>query len=393
MRSRLPRFSKFKKAFLPSDGRVHASVGGNQILLLKDGNEAFPAMLDAIAQAEGEVLLEMYWFDSDEVGHRFADALSACAKRGVRVRVVYDSIGSYGVDDRMFAAMRDAGCEVREYNPVRRRFFIPTQLANRRDHRKSLTVDAHITFTGGINIADVWAADKAGGAQWRDDVIRIEGPAALQMREIFYDLWNHFDARRLDLAPPRSRITERKHEGAVRILTNRLRSERRAIRQAYLHAIRRATKSIYISNSYFVPDWSIRQALFDAAGRGVDVRVLTAGLSDNMLTRFASRRIYALLMRHGVHVHEWTRSVLHAKTAVIDGRWCTVGTYNLDYRSWRFNLEVNAMIDDESFGATMSERFVRDLSLSAAVDPQTWRARPWIERIFEFLAWRLRKLL
>jgi len=371
-------------------------VSGNRVTLLHDGEQAFPAMLEAIAAAKRELLLEMYWFASDRVGRQFADALTAKADEGVKVRVIYDALGSIQSDGRMFARMRDAGCEVEQYNPIapwRARFRIG--VVNNRDHRKLLVVDRQVGFTGGVNLGDEWAPKSVGGAGWRDDTIRIEGPAVEQMCKIFDYGW------RLIVEPPtvarprfRPPVDTGDGQGSrVRVLANHYFRERRAIRQAYLRRIRGAQRSVCITNSYFVPDGHIRRVLSQAASRGVEVRVIVPGKSDVVAVRHAARKLYGRLLEAGIQLYEWQGSILHAKTAVIDGRWCTVGTYNLDSRSLRFNLEVVAAIEDAAVAGAMEERFDKDLESAKPVSYEEWRARPLYLRLLDDFCYRFHKLL
>ncbi len=375
-------------------------VEDTRVTLLHDGAQCFPAMLDAIEDARHEVLLEMYWFGSDQTGWRFANALMDKAREGVRVALIYDAVGSIEADSAVFEAMRAAGVRVIDYNPIapwRRRFRIG--VVNRRNHRKMLIVDRRIGFTGGINIADQWADESEGGEGWRDDMVRIEGLAVSSMRTIFLHAWNQLadeddedQAEPIEGEPPPERFVA-EGDARVRVLANHFLGERRAIRSTYLERIRRATKSVYITNSYFVPDWAIRNALSQAASRGVDVRVLLPGESDVPAVSYASRHMYGWLLDHGIHMHEWGGNVLHAKTAVIDGEWMTVGTYNLDYRSWRFNLEVTVAIEDEQVGRAMNERFFLDLESARRVDERSHRYRPISDRVLEYFFYLFRKLL
>ncbi len=376
-----------------------AMVRGNRVTLLHDGAACLRAMLDAIERAEREILFEMYWFASDRTGHRFADALAAKARAGVRVCVIYDAVGSIDADEAIFDGMRRAGCDVRQYNPIapwRARFNIG--LVNNRDHRKILVVDQARALTGGVNVADQWAPESEGGQGWRDDMILIEGVAALRMREVFLYTW-----RELGGDDPGPTMTEAQvrdsgvhvpAEGSpVRVLASHYRAERAAIRRSYLEEIRRASSHIYIANSYFVPDRVIRTSLGAAARRGVDVRVLLPGENDVPAVQHASRRLYGWLLKQGVSLFEWQGTVLHAKTAVIDDRWCTVGTYNMDYRSWRANLEVNVAVEDHGVAAALSERFRADLEKSAKVDLHHWSYRPISDRLLEHFFYLFRKLL
>lgn len=387
-------FDQLRKIFGPTSG-FEAMVSGNRVTLLHDGEQAFPAMLEAIAEAKREILLEMYWFASDTVGRQFADALIAKAETGVKVRVIYDAVGSIQSDNRMFAQMREAGCEIEQFNPIapwRARFRVG--VLNKRDHRKLLVVDRQAGFTGGVNLGDEWAPKSAGGGGWRDDTIRIEGPAVEQMCGIFDYGWQ----RILEpaAAKPRFRPPTDTGDGEgsrVRVLANHYFRERRAIRQAYLRRIRGAQRSVCITNSYFVPDGQIRRVLSQAVERGVEVRVIVPGKSDVVAVRHAARKLYGRLLEAGIQLHEWQGSILHAKTAVIDGRWCTVGTYNLDSRSLRFNLEVVAAVEDAAVAGAMEERFNADLENTRPVSYEEWRRRPLHVRMLDDFFYRFHKLL
>jgi cardiolipin synthase len=368
-------------------------IAGNEVALHRDGTEAYPAMLEAIAAAREQVLLEMYWFDSDRAGRRFADALGAAARRGVEVAVLYDAVGSIGADPAMFTELRRAGAHVVEFGPVapwRRRFRL--ERLTRRDHRKILVVDGEIGFTGGCNIADAWLSLEDSGRAWRDDMISVRGPAARGLMLSVLGIWRRTGGVpllhiRRSLPPPvgETRVSVLGEASFLR--------EQREISRAYLSEIYRAKKRAWIRNAYFLPDRRVRHALGRAAARGVDVRVLMPGESDVELVRHASRATWGYLLRRGVRLFEWQPGILHAKSAVIDGRWSTIGTFNLDYLSLRSNLEVNASVDDEVFGAVMEGSFLRDLEDSREIDRQAFFYRPLGERLLEFVAYRFRKFL
>ena len=369
-------------------------VQGNRVTLLHDGEQCFPAMLEAIAQAQHEVLLEMYWFGSDATGRRFADALIERARAGVQVVVIYDAIGSFEADASQWARMRQAGVSVYEYNPIapwRRRFRIG--VVNNRNHRKMLIVDRNVGFTGGVNIGDPWAPEAEGGEGWRDDMVRVEGPAVAELCGVFLHGLSTIAER--EVSRPPTALEDGDAEGAspVRVLANHFFGERRAIRRAYLERIRAAKQSVYITNSYFVPDGAIRRALVRAASRGVDVRVLLPAESDVPAVYYASRRNYEWLLKRGVRLFEWVGNVLHSKTASVDGTWCTVGTYNLDYRSWRFNLEVTVSIDDHEVASALESRFLLDLQRAVEVRLDQLRYRSLGERFFENFFYLFRKML
>lgn len=368
-------------------------VEGNHIWLLRNGAEAFPSMLEAIRAAQRQVLLEMYWFASDATGLAFARALADTAQRGVEVALIYDSLGSWESELGMFDDLRKAGVKVLEYNPVlpwHTRFRLAK--LTRRDHRKILVVDGEIGFTGGINIADKWQPEDQDGSGWRDDMARLEGPAVAGLSELFLRNWNSETDEPLARL---SRAGEPKHNQPqkVRVLGENFLAHRREIVRAYLKNLYRAERRVWIANSYFVPDRMVVRALKRAARRGVDVRVIVPGESDVEIVRHASRAVWGGLMRHGVRVYEWQKNMLHAKTAVIDGRWSTIGTFNMDARSLRSNLEVNVAVSDEGFAAFMEQSFEQDLESSREVDSHEFLFRPLSDRLLELIFYRFRKLL
>jgi cardiolipin synthase A/B len=368
-------------------------VAGNRVRLLHDGATFLPAMLDAIRGAQREILLEMYWFGSDATGQRFAAALSEKAREGVSVRVTYDAVGSWEADRGMFDAMREAGCEIFEFNPPSA-WKLRWRVGNRRNHRKQLIVDGTLGMTGGVNLADPWAPISEGGLGFRDDLIVIEGPVVAQMRAIFFSTFGGRSARRrpAPASPVPLQPVQPVGQTQVLVLANDARNNRRLIERAYLRAIRSAQRRVWIENSYFIPNWLVRTALSRAVRRGVDVRVVLPSKSDVPAVAYATRRLYDTLLHHGIRLFEWAQSVLHSKIAVVDD-WCTVGTHNLDYRSWIYNLELNVVVDDPAVSATLGARIQEAITSSVEVDPHAWRFRPLLERLLEELFYRFRRLL
>lgn len=370
-------------------------VDGNAVTLLRDGKEAYPAMLEAIARSREQVLLEMYWFGSDRAGRRFAAALLAARERGVEVALLYDAVGSRDTDPTVFAELREGGCTVVEFGPLVpwRARFRPEGLA-RRDHRKILVVDGEVGFTGGINVADEWLSKEEGGAGWRDDMVRVEGPAVRGLVSMQRSAWRRAGGPPFGETPGFERGA-RRHvtDQMVRVLGESYFRARRQISQAYLAEIDRARERAWVTNAYFVPDRRVRRALRRAAQRGVDVRIIVPGVTDVEVVRVASRATWGSLLSRGVRLFEYQRGVLHSKSAVIDGRWSTVGTYNLDYLSLRTNLEVNVAVLDARFGEQMEQSFELDLLDSKEVNADEFRDRSFGARTLEQLAYRFRKFL
>jgi cardiolipin synthase len=370
-------------------------VPGNRVLLLRDGKEAYPAMLDAIASANEQVLLEMYWFDSDSAGRRFCEALAAAAARGVETALLYDAVGSIGVDPTMFEDLRRAGVKVAEFGPIapwRRRFRLGR--LTRRDHRKVLVVDGEIGFTGGINVANAWLPYEDGGGGWRDDMVRVEGPVVRGLARGVLSAWYHSGGAPIMRTRASLHGGINEHRGQLaRVIGEGYHKLRREITRAYVSQLYHAKKTAWITNAYFVPDPTVMRALTRACDRGVDVRVLLPAETDVEIVRHASRASWGRLLRHGVRIYEYEGGILHAKSAVIDGHWSTIGSFNLDYLSLRWLLEVNVCVLDEEFGSTMQRSFLRDLEQSREVDARTHRFRPLGDRLLEWILYRFRKLL
>ncbi|BBB59045.1 cardiolipin synthase B [Undibacterium sp. KW1] len=370
-------------------------IAGNQVTLLFDGPQTMNAMMTAIRQAKDHIHLETYIFDQDELGLEFARLLIEKQQAGVEVNIIYDSVGTIGTPQFFFDNMKAAGIHLMEFNPVN-----PTKLQgpwspNRRDHRKILIVDGEVAFTGGVNISASYAnsslfrsksknPDKIG---WRDTHIQITGPAVAALQWIFLETWINVDDK-----PPADRLyfPALKNQGnkMVRVLASEPESNP-AIYKAYLLAIQEARNSIHITSAYFVPDAQILKALIAAAKRGVDVKIIMPGVTDSGLVFHAGQSFYDEMLAGGIKVYQLNTSVLHAKTAVIDQVWSTVGSTNIDTRSFLHNKEVNVVVIDTEFAIAMENAFKEDLRLSTEVTLETWQQRPAMIKLKEWLARRL----
>jgi cardiolipin synthase len=360
---------------------------GNQVRLLHDGEQVFPIMLEAIRAAKHEVLLEMYWFGSDRTGREFAAALLERAREGVLVRVIYDAVGSIDASDAMFDELAEGGVEVFEFNPIapwRERFKFSR--IGRRDHRKILVVDGLRAFIGGINLADQWAPKREGGGGFRDDGVEILGPAARQLRWLFYRTFPA-PTPALSLPDPPSGPC------SVRVLARELGHRRRDIYDTIVNAIARATRDVTITNSYFIPPRRVRMALARAVERGVRVRVIVPATSDVPATQLAGRALYEWMLTRGIQIYEWAGGVLHSKTAAIDDAWCTVGTFNFDSLSINHNLEVNVALESSEVTGALRERTELDLQSAVAIELDGWRKRPLGARLLERFCYAFRWIL
>lgn len=368
------------------------TVGAHRLALLEDGAQAYPAMLEAIASARSTICLETYILVADHVGRSFADALAERARAGVEVSLLYDDWGS-SVTTAYLESLTCAGVRVLAYHPLR--FLGPGRVVfgrlTHRDHRKILVIDGRVGFTGGLNLADAYAASPDGGQGWRDTHLRIEGPAVAELEALFRRTWRRAGGAPIHL----DRYAAETHlaDSRVLVLSSDRRRGRARIREAYRAAIRHARERIWITNAYFIPGPRFIASLLAAAGRGVDVRVIVGGTTDVKMVLYATRSLYDALLAGGVRMFEWDGRVLHAKTAVVDGRWATVGSSNLDALSLRWNLEVNAVVRDEAFAAALERMFLEDLGSCREISPVRWGHRAAVLRAVSWGAQLLREWL
>ncbi len=363
---------------------------GNIVELLVDGIHAYPAMLQEIDRAQKTILMDSYIFNDDAAGRLFSAALCDAARRGVPVYLIVDAVGTRHVSADFFEQMRGVGVNVLIYRspkPWRRSFGL-----FKRDHRKILVVDGSVGFAGGLNIGAQWLPRESGGLGWHDLHLRIEGPAVRELSRLVISTWNThggtFPDNRLFLPD----ILKKGGE-YVSIIGSRERKKRGAIRRSYMQAIRRAREYIYITNAYFLPDSGFRRALRNACRRGVDVRVMVPERGDIRTVNMASQALYSGLLRAGVRIFLWKQEVLHAKSATIDGQWATVGSFNIDHRSWRMNLEVNINAVGPNLSGRLKEIFLNDQALSKEITLSEWRERPFLSKLLQRFFYLFRKLM
>lgn len=370
-------------------------IAGNKVTLLYDGPQTMAAMIAAISAAKDHINLETYIFDQDELGIRFADLLIARQRAGVQVNVIYDSIGTIGTPQAFFDKMRDAGIRLLAFNPVNPLKLIGPWEPNNRDHRKILVVDGVVAFTGGVNISSTYAnsslfrskAWRDAKVGWRDTHIKIEGPAVAALQWAFLDNWtaqNSPDLPDSNFFPPLKEAGDK----LVRVLASEPGGDHE-IYKAYVLAIQEATKTVHITSAYFVPDAQILQALSDAAHRGVEVKIILPGVTDSGLLFHAAKSFYSEMLASGIKIYQLQIAVLHAKTAVIDNVWATVGSTNIDTRSFLHNNEINVVVFDAEFASAMENAFVEDLRNSVEVTKEGWEQRPLGDRLKEWAARRL----
>jgi cardiolipin synthase len=381
-------------AVLEEQATSQPLFAGNKVTLLFDGPATMKEMMAAARGATSSINLETYIFDQDPIGLEFADLLIAKQQAGVTVNVMYDAVGTLTVPRAFFDRMRAAGVHLVAFNPVNPAARKGKWELNNRDHRKLLVVDGKVAFTGGINISSTYANSSLFRSKqtpadpskvgWRDTHVKIEGPAVASLQWSFVNNWVRQEAGDLpeqDYFPPLYAAGDK----LVRVLA----SDPDAgfeIYKSLLLAINESKKSIHLTAAYFVPDQQTVDALAAAARRGVDVKLVLPGKSDHGLVFHAGRNFYEPLLAAGVKVYELQIAILHAKTAVIDGAWSTIGSANIDRRSFLHNYELNVVVVDPAFGADMESAFNEDLRSSKEITLKDWRSRPWADRIKELAA-------
>ena len=374
---------------------------GNKVTLLQDGPATYVAMFAAIRNAQDHINLESYIVEDDEIGREFAGLLLEQQARGVQVNVIYDSVGGFGTPKAFFARLREGGIAVLEFNPVNPLAAKGPWLINNRDHRKLLVVDGRTAFVGGINISSVYSSGSVLGSSgdgavskiaWRDTHVQIDGPVVAELQKLFIGTW---EKQRGDQLAAKNYFPALKASGndIVRAIGSTPDDPYSLMYLTLISAIGNAEKQVYLTHAYFVPDVQLVKSMTDAAGRGVDVKLILPGHSDSSATYYAGRSHYSTLLEGGVKIYERGGALLHSKTAVIDGVWSSVGSSNLDWRSFLDNDEVNAVILGRDFAGQMQRVFATDLEKSTAVDLESWERRSLILRFKEWMARLVQRFL
>jgi cardiolipin synthase len=374
-------------------------TAGNRVVLLQDGPATYRAMLAAINAARDHINMETYILDDDEVGQRFAQALVDKQRQGVQVNLIRDSVGTVGTPAAFFERLADSGIKVLEFNPIDPSAARKEWELNQRDHRKLLIVDGLTAFLGGINISGVYSGGSAGPGSrrrpdgspaWRDTDLQLQGPVVAELQKLFLASW---ESQKGDPLTTKNFFPRPVSSGrqVVRAIGSSPDEPFSLIYATLLSAIGSAETSVQLTNAYFVPDPQLLASLEAAAQRGVDVKLILPGQTDSWLVFHAGRGSYEQLLKAGVKIYERRDVILHSKTALVDGVWATVGSTNLDWRSFLHNYELNAVVLGVEFGDQVKAMFEKDLEASDAVTLAQWEHRPlhlrfkeWVARIWEY---------
>lgn len=376
---------QFEVRDLAFEQTMHALTGtplieGNEIEVLRNGDEIFPSMLAAIRGAKKTINMESYIYWDGTVGRRFAEALAERSRAGVEVKLILDAVGSVQMSRALIDFMANNGIDLEWYHPLR---WYTISRANHRTHRKLLIVDGSIGFTGGVGIADNWLGDADSPDHWRETQVRVEGPAVTQMQFGFMDNWVKSRGEiltGLDYfpkvpagGPHRTQVVKSSPSEGVS-----------TVKLLYTISIVSAVRSIFITNAYFIPDRDTIRALEGAVRRGVVVKVIVPGeWTDVPVVRQASRWHYEKLLKRGIKIYEYQGTMIHAKTMVVDGIWSTIGSSNFDDRSFRLNDEVNVNVYAEDVAAKLEAMFQQDLARSIEITPRKWARRSMFSRLKE----------
>ncbi len=352
--------------------------GGEVELLVKD-EMAFDQICGAIESARETIWAEYYVIRNDETGHRFLELLAEKASDGVRVRLLYDAVGSLEIDAGRLAAIESAGGRVEPFlpvNPLRRRWSL-----HLRNHRKLVIVDGETAFTGGMNVGDEYSgrSRRKGDQYFHDTHLALRGTAVRDLAQVFAEDWSFATGESIPLPPERS-AREGRHT-IVAVVPSGPDQQFNANAMAYFAGIATARKTVYLTSPYFIPDEPTISALVCASMRGVDVRLLLPARCDVPLVGPAARSYYPKLVAAGVRVFEYLPSMLHAKTLVVDGRWGIVGSANVDVRSFRLNFELGALVIDDEFAARLEARFMNDVGQSREVTEDDLEGRGFVARL------------
>ncbi len=361
----------------------NAVVPGNRVEVLLNGDQIFPAKIAAIRGARKSITYAQYVFEEGAPAADTAQALAERCRAGLPVHVLLDAVGALAMPVQYRDWMVEAGCQVASYRPLTPWTF---DRVNERNHRRILVVDGVVGFTGGSGTSGKWSGNGKQDGHWRDTDVRVEGPVVEQLQGAFAENW--LEATGVALGGPAyfPRPLEVKGGVDAQVVRSSPAGGSVAMYTMFLLAMTAARRSIYITNPYFVPDEKMVETLIQARRRGVRVVLLLPGAIDHNLVRQASRGGFGRLLKEGIEIHEYKPAMLHAKTMVIDSMWATVGSTNLDRRSFALNEELNLVIYDAGVARRLEQVFEKDLSESGVVTYKRWASRGLMSRVLEFLA-------
>ena len=388
----LPNLALGEPSFFPTL-EAYASapiVGGNRADLLLNGEQIFPAMLEAIRGAQHTITYAQYFYEDGPIARDLAESMAERCRAGLGVNVLLDAFGALSMPKEYTDTMSRSGCHVAWFRPLTQYIF---RRYSNRNHRRILVVDGHIGFTGGSGVSRKWMGNGRIENHWRDTDIRVQGPAVEYLQAAFAENWLEATGVVLGGEPYFPRPIEPSGEVYAQVVKSSPAAGSFAMYTTFLLAVNSAQRSIHITNPYFVIDARMRDALVAARRRNVRVLVLVPGAIDHNIVRQASRRQFGELLKAGVEIYEYLPALLHSKTMVIDGVWATIGSTNLDNRSFAVNDELNVIVYNRQVAQRLESAFGDDLAHSRRVTFQAWKKRGLTARLLETLALPIRDLL
>ncbi|MDD2198045.1 MAG: cardiolipin synthase [Bacteroidales bacterium] len=371
-------------------------TGNNSVKLLLNGEEKFPALLDALEGATSHIHLEYYIYENDETGNSIVDMLIKKAQQGVEVRFMYDDFGSRGLNKHFIRKLEKNGIETVPFYKIK--WYALVNRLNYRNHRKIIVIDGKKSFIGGINISNRYRNDNKpeNSLYWRDTHLMIDGPATFFLQYLFLCDWNFSAKSKLQFGPDYFPIFSKESEirdELVQIVSSGPDSKLPVILYSLLEAIGSAKERVLVTSPYFIPGESLMDALIIAAKSGVEIKLLIPGVSDSMIVNSAARSYYTDLLQHGVRIFEYQKGFVHSKAMIIDDNLAVVGSANMDYRSFDLNFEVNAMLYSKTITEQLQEAFNNDLKHSSEINSTDWLNRPKYIHLFEKLVRLLAPIL
>jgi cardiolipin synthase A/B len=354
------------------------ATSGNSYDVLTNGDQIFPAMLEAIAAGRKRISFETYIYDTGSAADKFTAALEAAARRGVRVQIVVDAVGAT-MDAAHVDRLRAAGCQVAQFNSPA---WYSLEELNYRTHRKILVVDSDVGFTGGAGVADHWLGNAQDKDHWRDTQVRVRGPIVRLMEAAFYENFTEADGGATpELEDPAPGASE---EGGSIVVRSSPTGGSNDLKRLYLLALASARRTIDITSPYFVTDESSRWSLQDAVSRGVKIRILVEGdITDAMPVKYASRAHYEQFIRQGIEIYEYQPTMMHTKAIVVDGVWSMFGSANFDNRSLELNDELNVAVTNRALASRFLSDFEQDLRVSHRITLDEWQHRGLLNKARE----------
>lgn len=394
---KVPNLGVTDPSFIPTIEAYASAPGsrGNSVQLLLNGDQIFPAQLAAIRSAKQTITYAQYFYEEGPIPEEIAEAIAERCRAGVHAHVLLDGFGTFYMPARYRETMERAGCEVATFRPLHP--FVVFALvgwskANNRNHRRILVVDGEVGFTGGSGIAPKWMGNGRLKGHWRDTDVRVEGLVVSSLQGAFAENWLEATGNVLGGEPyfPRH---PRVGTIAAQVVRSSPSGGSFAMYTTFLLAMSSARQSIYITNPYFLPDSRMIRALKEARARGVRIVVLLPGAIDNNIVRHASRAKLGELLEPGIEIHEYQAGLLHAKTMIIDGTWATIGSTNMDSRSFSRNEELNLVVYSADIAGQLEKVFADDLTYSRQIDYRKWRSRGPFDRLLELLSLPIREEL